>query len=40
MMATPTVPAEPQDVPVTVEMIAAMIKAVRTRYCGLIRSTP
>ena len=30
-MATPTVPAEPQDVPVTVEMIAAMTKAVRTR---------
>src|SRR5699024_7221954 len=38
--ATPTVPADPQDVPVTIEMIADTTNAMRTMNLGLINSKP
>ena len=38
--ATPTVPADPQEVPVTIEMIAETINAISTINCGLINSKP
>ena len=40
MRATPTVPAEPQDVPVMTETIAEMTKAMRTMNFALMRPRP
>src|SRR5699024_7568818 len=38
--ATPTVPTEPQEVPVTMEMIAETTKEISTIYDGLMSSRP
>ena len=40
MRATPTVPAEPHDVPVMTETIAEMTKAMRTMNCALMSPSP